>query len=498
MDAPSSAAKPDTQGLNRLIIKNTFYLTAAQALTVPLSVLMNAMMARYLGPTDFGLIYFASTLCGFALLIVEWGHAGALPALVARDRTVSGALLGTSVLWRLALSALSYVVLAAATSLLGYGGEAQWAIGLVFLGTVLTTLVAACKDTIRGFERTDIPAYVHVGQQLLTVLFVSVTLVVGGKLRSALAVQVVSTGLALAAVLRQLRPVGIQTLRYTRSALNALSKEGTPFVFFGLVMALQPSIDALYLSKLAPLEVMGWFAAARRLIGVLLFPAGALSGALYPTLCRLFTSDPESYRRASAGALQGITLLVVPVSLGCALYPDIGVAIFSRTSFQPAQDDLLVLSAFLFLVYFSMQLGTSVLAAGRSRGWTVAQLLCVLVSVVLDPILIPFFQKRTGNGGLGPCVAAVVSEVLVVVAGFILLPKGVLGKSALRSMALALASGVVMAVVSIVLRRFMSPFIAAPLAVAAYAVSLWATGGIEKSQIAAIRGFFGRKFSRAS
>ena len=45
------------------------------------------------------------------------------------------------------------------------------------------------------------------------------------------------------------------------------------------------------------------------------------------------------------------------------------------------------------------------------------------MSLVLNPLLVPWFQQRAGNGGLGVSVATVVSEVLMVAGGFWLAPE---------------------------------------------------------------------------
>ncbi len=484
------------KSLGRLVAKNTFYLTASQALTVPIAILVNAVLARFLGPADFGFIYLASTLCAFGFLAVNWGHDNALPALVARDRSHAGALLGTSIAWRLLFSVVVYVLLSLGCKLLGYNGDLQWALGLTFLITGLAALIAACKDTIRGFERTDIPAYVHVGQQFLTAMLVVPALFLGGRLRMSLFVQIPASMLILALTWRTLRPVGIGTLSYQRSALKSLTIEGTPFVFFGLAVALQPNIDAVFLSKLAPSEVMGYFAVSRRLIGVLLFPAGSLVSALYPTLCRLHNEDTDGFTRVSRGAFSSVALLSVPVAMGCFLYPEIGVSMFSRKSFGAAEDNLRILSAFLFLLYFSMPLGACVLAAGRQRAFSLVQALCVLVSLVLDPILVPIFQRRSGNGGLGICVAAVISEALVVACGIGLTPRGVFERSLLRSLSLAAVAGALMAVAAWLMRPVLSPFLAAPLSLCVYLAALWLTGAIDKAQIAALKETVLRKLSR--
>lgn len=477
----ASAAVADGS-TGRLVVRNTIYLTVAQALTIPISIGINAAMARYLGAEEFGIIYFAATLAGLGFLAVEWGHHGALPALIARDRTRAGALLGTSLAWRAAASLFVYVVLAAGSYAFGYGREFQWAFALTFLGSVLTSCVAACKDTIRGFERTDIPAYVHVGQQLLTALLVLPVMALGGRMRAALLATAIATGIVLLLTWRTLRPAGVGTPTMDRGSARALAVEGTPFVLFGLAMVLQPNIDAFFLSKLAPAEVMGWYAASRKLIGVLLLPATALLGALYPTLCRLHGTDNHGFGEAVNGSLRAVALMVVPVAIGCAVYPEIGVSIFSRESFAEAEDNLRVSALFLALVYFTMPLGTALMAAGRQRMWAFVQSLCVVVSLVLDPLLVPLFQQHIGNGGLGLCVAGVISELVVLIFGLALMPKGVLDRRLASSVSKALLAGAAMAVFAFVARP-VTPFAAAPAAVLVYVLALYFSGGSERQQL---------------
>jgi len=404
-------------------------------------------------------------------------------------------MLGSSLAWRAGTSIIVYAALAFGCYLLKYPAELQWALGLTSLLTTLTYFVATCKDTIRGLERTDIPAYVHVGQQLLAALFVVAALLLGGKLRATLFVQSIAGVIVLAAMWPALRPAGVGALSVRWTTIKSLFNGGTPFVVYGVAMALQPNIDAVFLSKLAPLEVMGWYAVSRRLVGTLLLPATALINALYPTLCRLHATDQNSFARTTNGALRTISLLVVPVALGCALFPELGVALFSRQSFRPAEDNLRVMALLVALVYFSMPIGTCILAAGKQRAWSIVQSLCIVTSLVLDPLLVPVFQRRTGNGGLGLCVAAVVSELIVIAFGVGLAPKGIFDRRLVRLMLLALASGAAMTLVALITKPLM-PFVAVPLSLLTYVLGLWLTGAIDEDQMAAIRGTMGRGFSR--
>jgi O-antigen/teichoic acid export membrane protein len=481
----------------RLVVRNTLYLTVSQVLTVPLAIISSAVAAHYLGAEVFGYFYLSGTLCGFGFLLVGWGHEAVLPAAVAQDHSLAGTMLASSLAWRAGTAIVVYVALAGACYLLDYPAELQWALGLTSLLMALTYFIAACKDTIRGLERTDIPAYIHVGQQLLATVLVVVVLMLGGKLRASLFAQVVAGVVVLIAIWPTLRPVGVGTLSVHWTTLKVLFSAGTPFVAFGLAMALQPNIDAIFLSKLAPLEVMGWFAVSRRLVGALLLPATALLGALYPTLCRLYTTDMESFERTTNGALRSVSLLAFPVALGCGLFPEVGVALFSRESFRPAEDNLRIMAFFVALVYFSMPLGTCIMAAGKQRAWSGVQCFCVVTSLVLDPLLVPLFQRRTGNGGLGLCVAAVISETIMITAGVALCPKGVFDSRLRRVIGLALVSCAAMMATALVAKP-LGPFVAAPLSVLAYAGALRLTGAVDDNQVAAITRAAARFLSRGA
>jgi len=491
---PESAAQPEAASSTRsLIVRNTLYLTVAEVLAMPLSIANTALHARFLGAVSFGLMYSAGALCAMGFLAVDWGQAGALSAQVARDRSRAGVLLGTSILWRLSAGLAVYGVLALGAHIMGYDSAFQTAFALMYLGFALSSLVSACQDTVRGFERTDIAALARVANPIVTMIVTTPVLILNGRLGPVLVANALATFIILVLVSRKLPGVGIGRLSLRSDALKHLLIGGTPFVALGVTLVLQPQIDAYFLARLAPAEVMGWYAGSRKLIGVLLFPCTALIGALYPTMARLHGSDPSGFARTANDALRAVSLLAVPVALGCFCFPQLGTEFLGQQSFAPADANLRLLSLFLFLVYLSMPIGVCVIAGAKQRSWAIVQGICVVTSLVLDPLLVPWTQARFGNGGLGVCGASVVSEVAVVTCGLWMLPRGSVDLKVFRSLFLSALSGLAMASVAW-LGRGLSPFAVAPAAVVAYVVALRLTGAVDKTQVAALQAFVSRKF----
>jgi O-antigen/teichoic acid export membrane protein len=406
--------------------------------------------------------------------------------MVARERGRAGEWLGSGLALRGLLLAPVVLLLFAGCAALGYDAGFLGVLALVLAALVCAAVSNACQDAFRGFERTDFGAKSYVAWQALTVLVVLPTLLLGGRLIAFLVAQAACAGVGALVLLRCLGPMGVPALLVRRAALRALFAAGTTFLVFNLVLALQTNLDAVFLSRLATPEAVGWNAAARKLTGVLVFPANALISALYPTLCRLHGTDASAFGATARSALRASLLAAVPVALGCGLFPELGIALFGRAGYGPAADNLRVLAGFLLLVFVSMPLGTTLVAAGRQRAWAAVQFACVIVSALFDPLLVPWFQSHAGNGGLGVCVTNVGSEVLMVGGALWLLPRGVLDRTLLRSAVVALGGGLAMAAIGGA-GAALTPYAVAPLAVLGYAGVVWLSGEFGPAQLRALR-----------
>jgi O-antigen/teichoic acid export membrane protein len=486
------SAAPKPQGL---VARNAVILILAQAAGMPLSLLVNIVMSRRLGPEGLAYFYLSSTLASFGFLVVEWGHGSVLGSMVANDHSRAGKLLGSSLVWRLVSAPVVYALLAFGMFALGRPRELQIALALVCLGQAISQVSLTALQVMRGFEMFAFPARVQVGGQVLNALFILPALLFGGQLPAALLASALAAAIIVVPAWRALKSIGVGAPSMDLQLTKKLMSEGSSFVVMGLVTAAQPNLDAVLLSMLAPTEVVGWHAAASKLLGVLFLPASAVVNALYPTLCRLWGSDRDSYLRTSRAALRSCLLLGVPLAAGCYLYADTAIALLNGKAFAPAAGNLRILGVYVLLVYMTWALGVSFAAAGKQRPWTIAQCLCVVMSAIFDPLLVPWFQAHWGNGGLGICTSVVMSEVLVLGMAVWIAPRGIFDRDFLGSALLTVLAGAAMIAAGWLLRGI-SPFLAAPISVLAYAGVLLATGGMDKQHLLAIRGFVTRRAGR--
>ncbi|HET7787719.1 MAG TPA: oligosaccharide flippase family protein [Myxococcales bacterium] len=497
--APASTLTPGVAShaeAGRIVGRNMLALVLSQFVTTPVSIVVNAMLARALGATSFGAIYLASTVLSVGFLLVDWGGRGQVAAEIARDRKSAPAIFGTGLLLRIGLAAAVLAALPACARLMGYDAPVRLALGILGLRFAIVSLGDLCNGVLRGFEKIDWQARATVAGNLIEAALVIATLLLGGGLKAALTAQVVAVSITLCVQVALMSRLHMGRPRIDSVSARLLVSGGLGFLFLDFVLKMQPYIDAAFLSRLAPPQALGWYSAAQRISGVLIFPSLTLNLALYPTLARLWKHDRATHEKMMRIGLRLVIVLGVLAGTGTAIFaPFIVSIVYGKEAWAPAAADLAVLAAYVLLVYTTIVLGAGIASARRQFRWALAQSFCLVVSVALDPLLIPWAQARYGNGSLGVCISVVVAETFMVTAGVLILPHGRklnLGRTVRR----ALLAGAAMGAIGYLLRGL--PAIAIPATVLAYGGALWLQGEIDSDLAMLVRMAFVNKLARRS
>lgn len=447
-------------------------LVFSQLITTPVSMLVQALVARRLGAGPFGAIYFATSVLGVWYLFVEWGGHAQVAAEVARERRNAGRLFTSGMLLRMAFATIVLLVIPPFGRWMGYDEAVQTALSLVSMKLALQGLGALCLAVVRGFEKVHWQARAAVFGNLVEAASVVAVLLRGGGLEAVLWAQVVAAAITLAVQVAMVIRLGLVLWRPDWRTAWSILQGGFSFLILDVVVRLQPFIDATFLGLLAAPEALGWHGAASRVAGVLVFPAITLNFALYPTLARLWTTDRATYNGLVRLGLRTISILGVLAGTGTALFaPWVIGWIYGNEHYGPAGVSLSVMSVFILLVYVSIVLGPSIAAAGRQWQWSGAQSLCLVVSALLDPVLIPWAQRTYGNGSLGVSLSVGIAEIAMVALGLWIVPRGVVNAALVRTFIRCLVAAAASAGVGFLLLDV--PLIALPATTVTYIGALW-------------------------
>jgi O-antigen/teichoic acid export membrane protein len=470
-----------------IVARNAFALFVAQVITNLLSFVTVPLLARVLGSNDYGTWWLAGQVVGFAFLLVDCGQEGYIALAVARAPERAPAILSTTLAFRLVFGLAALPVLAGVVRLLGYDPTTRAVIYLFWSASLLECIYLGYIATTRGLERMDLVSGLRVVSELLRTAFVVVAIWLGAGIRGLAAVEIAAPIPVLTLWAISLRKLGVHLPRPDRALARELGRGGVPFLLWSGILAIQPGVEAVLLSKLASREAVGWYAATGKLVGLLLVPATLLMGAVGPTLARLHAKDPLAFQRAARESLRIALLMGAPVAVAAFVFAEPCMAlVYGATAFAPAAMNLRVMSAYMLPVFLNIALGTVILASGRQMIWSVAKGATVAVSAGASFFVIPYWQTRAGNGGLGAAGMTAASEIAMLVAAIFLLPRGAMDRGTALDVLRIFGAAAAMAVGAHALSA--QPFaIALGVALIVYAAALVLSGAVGGRDIGLVR-----------
>mgnify|MGYP000998785533 CR=1 FL=1 len=467
------------------VARNAVHLLAGQVVMLALSMLLSASLARWLGAEEFGNYFLLMTAVGFAGVIVEWGQSAYLVREAARRPDDVGPLLAGAVLYRVIVCALSTVAIAIVFRLMGHDARLQQLALLAGFCSLPMLIALAYSYAFRSRDRMDLDAAVNVASKAATVGVTLAILAMGFGLAGVLQAQALGGLAGLVAAIVVAKRLGIRLARPDWAICRELLIGGAPIAAFFVATSVQPFVDALVLAALAPAYVVGCYGAARSILNLLCVPAQILGTASFPELSRLAHTIPEM-RRTLASSLRILLGIGVLAGAGTFLFADVAIHIVFGAKFDPAIVLLQLWAPALPLFFLDSLFGVTLTALGKTQQIASVKVMSIVVSTALAIALIPYFQNAFGNGGIGLALALACSELIMLAAFLWLLPRGLLGASAIVDVLRAVVAGC--ATTAIVHYAFggQAPWVAIPVTIVLFALLCAVTGLFKVQELNAL------------
>jgi O-antigen/teichoic acid export membrane protein len=383
---------------------------------------------------------------------------------IARQPERTATLVGTSILLRCILFALSCAVVALYIKVMAYPPTTVNIIWIVGLSIFLNQIALACQAALQGLEAMQFTSIANVASKAVnTVVGISV-IVLGYGIYTVGFVSVlsalVSATLLLFFLTRHYRP----QVQFRIAPALAMVRSSLPYLMSGLGLILYGRVDVLIISALVSTHEVGWYGASSQLFGTLLFIPVVFTTAVFPMLTRTYANAPGSLSRIVRKTFDMMLLVSIPLGLGLFVIGSQLVVLLLGPDFTQSGPILSVMGIVLIFTYQNVLIGQFLISTDRQNAWTLVMLVATGITVPLDLILVPWCQQAFGNGAIGGALSFIVTELAMVIAGIWLLPKGSLGWSNVNVGARIVVAGLAMVGAAWWVRDM---FIVVPIAVGA-------------------------------
>jgi len=279
-----------------LLIGNLVWLLTDQILQIGLSLFVGVWVARYLGPTQFGLLNYAIALVSLFASVATMGLGTLVVRDIARDPECKEETLGTAFAIQLAGGIITLLLAVTAISLL----NPKDSLTLTLVGIVAAGTMFQSFETINFWFQSQVESkYTSVAKN-------SVCLLVAGirigliQVRAPLIAfawvtlaEVALGGLAIALVY-QSRGNDFKLWRVSWQRGKQLLQQSGPLMLSSLAVFIYSKIDLIMLGSLDKTE-LGYYAVAVKISEICDFLPVIIAASIFPKLAQLRETNYPEY-----------------------------------------------------------------------------------------------------------------------------------------------------------------------------------------------------------
>lgn len=400
MDA--TLQKAPAAGLTRRILENSVALFTSQLLSKIFRILANFLLARFLGPEDFGKWALVISFVELFRFLPDFGLDRTMVRRMAREEKISG--LSANLFLRALFSALAVVAAGTALVFTGYAGNLK----LLIYFYSLSFFLQACGSSFAAYFQAQLRsislvwAYTAAGLLYLGLVLAGIfgglglTFFVGSLLGT--------EGLLLALFAFTFFRKEGKLAPFSFSDLGPAVKEAFPIALWLALGTVYFRVDTLIVYHYAGESATGLYSACFRLSETFLMLATAVSASLFPVFSRLKTENKEEL---AALFERSFFWFLTPALLLATLVLDLSPALINflyGEAYLPAAPGLAVIIWSVVFMFANTLSTQAILACDREVTITKITAANVAVNLALNFWLVPRF------GFIGACWATLGTE----------------------------------------------------------------------------------------
>jgi len=371
-------------------VSDAMLLTGTQAAKWLLRGVFVLILARALGPAEFGVYALLYAMVEFLAVASGTGYADYLTREAAKDARVGWGLAFQLMVLRIAIAIPVVIIEIAVLSVLRYPHRVLAGTAWLALTLIPRSLSEAVQGVLRGIDRYKSYLAIEVTLGAGLVAGGGLLLVRNGGLRIAVQTEIAAAGIA------GLLAVGLGLRFKTRETIglkgSMLLKKSAVFNLYSFIGSLYDRFDVVLLSRLAGDYPTGIYSVAYRALGMTQILAYGVLYSLLPSLSRNATGPEERRRMEKAiGLLLSAAFVLV---LGAMVFAGPVVRLLLGVRYAESAVALKVLIWAVILRYVNYALNIELLAAGLERVFVMTTLVCLTVNFVGNLIFIPMFSWR--------------------------------------------------------------------------------------------------------
>lgn len=391
--------------LKNKIVKNAGWLIGGKIVQMLLALFVGALSARYLGPSNYGLINYGSALAAFFMSLCTLGINSVIVKELLDHPDEQGTALGSAVFLRLVSSFGSAICVVGISCIIDYG---QWET-VVVVALCSVSLIFHAFDTINYWfqsqYKSKITAIATFVAYVATSVYKIILLILGKSVywfAFATSVDYIVLGIVL---LIAYKKHGGMRFRISLGKGKAILSKSYHYILSGLMVSIYGQTDKLMLKHMLNDSEVGYYSTAMAICTMWTFILSAIIDSMYPEIVQSHKKDKRLFEQRNRQLYAIVFYVSALVSVGFLLFGDLVIKILYGAEFLPAAKSLKVITWYTAFSFLGVARNAWMVCNDQQKYLKFMYIPAIIINVGLNYLLIPIWNAT------GAAVASLITEM---------------------------------------------------------------------------------------
>lgn len=396
--------------MNNKVVNNMFWLIGFQVVKAIIGFIIGIFTARYLGPSNYGIIGYISTFILIFTPISNLGLGNIIVKEYVQNKEKTSSILKTSIVMNIASSFISYLIINAIIFVTNLNDKTMLYCSLVQTLLLIFNSFEMVTYYFQSQLRSKKTVVLSFVSYIITQIFKILILIFDGDI--VLFALASSLDTIIAGVLLFILSKSTKELKggkVSREIFKTLIKQSAPFILTGCISVIYASVDKIMLkSILDGTETIGYYNVAHNLATCWVFVVSAVISSFTPLIYESYgKKSEEDYLNHLKQLYWIVFYLGAFISLCLSLVSPFAIPwLYTEVYSQSILPTIFLTWASVF-AYLGVARGVQIVCEKRQKHLVFFSILTVVLNIVLNAIFIPKWNI------VGASFATLISEMFV-------------------------------------------------------------------------------------
>lgn len=390
--------------LKKKSVRNSAWIIGEKIYQMVLNFVLTVMVSRYLGPANYGVLNYGSTLVSMFLVFTKLGLDTMITNEFVKHRDEEGAIVGTSIAMRLISAIISIVVMAILVFILQYNSPIM----------IVASIIQSVALLFQAFYIFDFWFQSYLKSKYVSIAkIVSYTLMTGYKIwlllsgkgviwfAAASVLDALIVALLLAIFYRQNKG---QKIDFNISLGKNLLKRSYHFIISGIMVLIYTQIDKIMIGQMLDEYQLGLYSVALAVCSLVAFIPDAILTSARASVFSAKQSG-EKYLQKLKQTYAIIFWTCAAMALVISLVSPLIINIIYGEQYAGAISTLSLLVWYVPLSYLGTARGIWIVTENKNKYSKYYAFWGVVINIGLNAMMIPIW------GILGATIATIITEL---------------------------------------------------------------------------------------